>query len=147
MNKQLNPNLVELKEIFLSIKPKFARLISTREKTYEFRKYKPRKQVRKIWIYITLPEGALKYIAEVGEPIEYPAKILENGIGNSEFNKGLKVSKFAFPILHIDELIEGIPLEQLRKQFNFNPPQSYVYTDKFPELVGFVKNCKIKRLY
>ena len=145
MTEQIN--LTEPKEIFLSIKPKFAKLISTREKTYEFRKYKPKEPVTKIWFYIINPVAVLKYIAEVREPIEYPTQIPENGIGNADFNNGLKVSKFAYSILHLDELTEGIPLNVLKSQFNFNPPQGFVYTDAFPDLVEFVKNRELRRLY
>jgi len=89
----------------------------------------------------------LKFIAEVGEPVEYPHQIPEDGIGNLDFNLGLKLSKFAFPILHFDELLEGIPLNTLRSQFNFNPPQGYIYIDTFPNLVEFVKRQGIRRLY
>ena len=147
MTKQMNMKFADSKEIFLSIRPKFAKLILAREKTHEFRKYKPNQPIKRIWFYITRPECVLKYIAEVGEPVESPAHISEEGIGNSEFNKGLKLSKFAFPILHLDELIECVPLNKLREQFNFNPPQSYIYTETFPDLVKFVNGCKMRRLY
>lgn len=147
MTNQMNMDFMEPKEIFLSIKPEFAELIATKGKNYEFRRYKPSEPVKRIWLYVTKPEGMLKYIVEVGEPVEYPAQILEDGVGNSDFNKGLKVSKFAFPILHFDEIVEGIPLDTLRSQFNFNPPQGYIYTDTFPNIVEFVKKCEMRRLY
>ncbi|MBI2499638.1 hypothetical protein HYV88_05330 [Candidatus Woesearchaeota archaeon] len=147
MTDQMNLDFMEPKEVFLSIKPEFVELLATRKKTYEFRRYKPNEPVKRIWLYVTRPECMLKYIAEVGEPVEYPTQIPEDGIGNSDFNSGLKVSKFAYPILHLDELIEGVPLDTLRKQFHFNPPQGYIYTDTFPDLVEFVNGCEIRRLY
>mgnify|MGYP001594126032 CR=1 FL=1 len=138
---------VELRDIFLSIKPNFSSLIESREKTYEFRRYKPKYSIKRIWLYVMSPDSNLKYIAEVGGALEYPNQIPENDVGNADFNKGLKVSKFAFPILHLDELVEGIPLQRLRDEFNFNPPQGYIYTDAFPKLAKYVKSCKMRRLY
>jgi len=51
-----------------------------------------------------------------------------------KFNKGEKVSKFAFPIIHLYELSEFIPFNVLKKRFNFTPPQAFTYTTKFPKL-------------
>jgi len=147
MSEQIQMDFVESKDIFLSIGPNFANLIASREKTYEFRRYKPKEPIKKVWFYVTSPDSGLKYIAEVGEPVEYPTKIPEDGIGNADFNQGLKVSKFAFPILHLDELVEAIPLRTLKDRFRFNPPQGYIYTDTFPELVEYVKNCEMRGLY
>jgi len=70
MTEQININFTEPKDIFLSIKPEFARLLATRKKTYEFRRYKPNEPIKRIWLYVTRPDGMLKFIAEVGEPVE-----------------------------------------------------------------------------
>ncbi len=134
-------------EIFISLKPQFAELIRERRKTYEFRKYKPTRHVNRIWIYVTSPTAALRYIAEVGEPVEYPNKIPENGVGNVEFNAGLKKSKFAFPILHLDELNEPITYKELRGRFNFTPPQSFTYADRYPSVAQHVRRTGLRRLY
>ena len=134
-------------EIFISLKPKFAELIRQRKKTYEFRKYKPRHKINRLWIYVTQPIATLKYIAEVGEIVNYPTKIPEDGAGNSEFNKGLKKSKYAFPILHLDELIEPIPLQRLRDKFGFTPPQSFAYISKYRSLAKHVKKSGLRRIF
>ena len=147
MSEQIQMNFVGPKDIFLSIKPKFAKLIASGEKTYEFRRYKPKDKIKRIWLYVASPDSELKYIAEVGEVVEYPNQIHEDGFGNADFNQGLKVSKFAFPVLHLAELVEGIPLKTLKDKFNFNPPQSYAYTDTFPELVDYLKSCELRRVY
>jgi len=147
MSKQIKMDFIEPRDIFLSIRPNFANLIARREKTYEFRRYKPKDPVKKLLLYVTSPVSELKYIAEVGDVVEYPTQIPEDGIGNADFNKGLKVSKFGFPIIHLDELVEGIPINELRDRFNFNSPQGFIYTDTFPELVNYVKSCEIRRLY
>ncbi len=135
------------RKIILSLKPKFANLISTRKKTYEFRKYVPKDPIKQILIYVTQPICELQYIIEIGNPIKYPGKIPENGIGNYEFNNGLKVSKYAFPINHLYKLEQGIPLSKLKSEFNFTPPQSYVYTDNYSGLMSYLGNCRIEKIY
>ena len=136
-----------MSEIFISLKPKFAELIRQRKKTYEFRKYKPRQKINRFWIYVTQPIAALKYIAEVGELVEYPTKIPEDGVGNLEFNEGLKKSKYAFPILHLDELINPIHLQRLRGEFGFTPPQSFSYISRYESLVEYVTESSLRRIF
>ena len=94
MSKQIRMDFIEPRDIFLSIKPKFDELIASGEKKYEFRSYKPKDPVKRIWLYITSPVSELKYIAEVGDVVEYPTQIPEDGTGNADFNRVLKVSKF-----------------------------------------------------
>ncbi len=134
-------------EIFISLKPEFAELIRQRKKTYEFRKYKPHHKINIFWIYVTQPIAALKYIAEIGELVEYPIKIPERGVGNIEFNKGLKKSKYAFPILHLDELTEPIHLQRLRTEFGFTPPQSFAYISRYESLVEHVRKTCLRRIF
>ncbi|RMF94786.1 MAG: hypothetical protein D6734_06950 [Candidatus Schekmanbacteria bacterium] len=134
-------------EIFISLKPQFSELIRQRKKTHEFRKYRPRHEIKRLWIYVTHPVSALKYIAEVGKLVEYPTRIPEDGVGNKEFNTGLKKSKYAFPILHLYELREPIHLRRLRNEFGFAPPQSFAYIDKYESLVEYVKDSGLRRLF
>ncbi len=132
-------------EIFISLKPKFAELIRQRKKTHEFRTYKPRHKVNRFWIYVTQPIALLKYVAEVGEPVEYPAKILD--IGDREFNKGLKAFKYAFPILHLYELKKPISLQKLKEKFSFAPPQSFAYANRYKSLVECVRASGLRRIF
>lgn len=134
-------------EIFISLKPEFIELIKERKKTHEFRSYRPKKDIRRLWIYITVPVASLKYIIEVGRIVEYPEKIKIDGVGNLEFNKGLKKSKYAFPIKHLYELVEPISLERLKKEFGLVPPQSFIYIDKYPSLIDYVVKKGFKRLF
>jgi len=136
-----------MSEIILSIRPEFTDKIVKREKNHEFRNYLPKQNVDKIWIYVPRPVCELKYIASVGNPVIYPGKITEDGFGNKEFNEGKKVSKYAFPILHLYEINEVISLARLRMDFNFSPPQNYVYTSKYPKLIQFVQSQILKQLF
>jgi len=125
-------------EVIFSLKPKFAELIESREKNHEFRKYLPKEAPGKIWFYVTEPVSALVYIAEVGSAVEYPKRVEGAGVGNAEFNAGLKASRYAFPILHLYKLGRPLPLKELRERFGFTPPQAFAYEDKYPTLRDFV---------
>lgn len=134
-------------DIIISIRLEMADLIRLREKNYEFRRYKLPPESRRVWIYVTRPVSELKYVAEIGNVVEYPTIIPENGIGNAEFNKGLKKSKNAYPILHLDELVPSIGLYQLRKESRFFPPQKFAYVDNYPKLAEYISNSDLRRLY
>lgn len=134
-------------EVFISLRPEMEKLIIQRKKTYEFRKYAPRQEIKKFWIYVSAPESALKYIAEIGELIKYPSRIHEDGVGNAEFNRGLKKSRYAFPILHLDELTKPLGLQQLKEEFGFTPPQRFMYVDKHPGIVEHVSSSGLRRLF
>ena len=134
------------KGIYLSIKPEFTKRIETGEKNYEFRKYYPKQKIDILYVYETAPTCALKYIIELGNIIEYPNKISKEGYGNSDFNDGLKKSKYAYEIKHVDILEKPITLLQLRNIYNFFPPQGYAYDERYPELTNEINNSKIRRL-
>ena len=126
------------REVIFSLKPEFAALIESREKNHEFRGYLPKITPRKIWFYITKPVSSLVYIAEVGSAVVYPQKIGIAGVGNSDFNAGRKMSKYAFPIMHLCVLKRPLPLVELQEKFGFTAPQGFVYANKYPKLYNVV---------
>lgn len=134
------------KGIYLSIKSEFTKKIETGEKNYEFRKYYPKQKIDVLYVYETTPTCSLKYIIEIGNIIEYPNKILKKGYGNIDFNNGLKKSKYAYEIKHVDILENPIDLSQLREKYNFVPPQGYAYDEKYPELTRDINDSKKRRL-
>ena len=134
------------KAIYLSIKPKFTKKIETGEKNYEFRKYIPKLDIDTLFVYETFPSCQLKYIIELGQIIEYPNKINECGYVNEEFNNGLKKSKYAYEIKHVDLLQNPINLKELKEIYNFVPPQSYAYDSRYEKLTNAIKNAKIRRI-
>jgi len=131
----------------LSIYPEHVARIARRTKTHEFRKYLIGKEINTLLIYVTRPVSELKYIATIGSLVQYPDQIKEEGHGNTEFNQGLKRAKFAYPILHLDEIVHGLSLTTLREKFSFFPPQRYVYAFRYPQLLKHVTTCEKKRLY
>lgn len=132
--------------IFISIKPNFTKIIETGEKNYEFRKYVPKRDINKLYVYESSPTCCLKYILFIDRIIEYPTIIEESGIGNDEFNKGLKKSKYAYSIKNVYKLINPISLVDLKKNYNFVAPQSYAYDTKYPDLIEFINNSPQKRI-
>ena len=102
------------KAIYLSIKPKFTRKIETGEKDHEFRKYIPKEAIDTLFVYETVPTCQLKYIIELGKIIEYPDKINERGYGNSDFNAGLKQSKYAYDDRY-EKLTNDIKLAKVKR--------------------------------
>lgn len=134
------------KAIYLSIKPKFTKKIETGEKDYEFRKYVPKEEIDTLFVYETVPTCQLKYIIELGKIVEYPDKINELGYGNADFNAGLKQSKYAYEIKHVDLLENPICLKELKDVYGFAPPQSYAYDDRYEKLTNDIKLAEVKRL-
>ena len=134
------------KAIYLSIKPKFTKKIETGEKDHEFRKYIPKEEIDTLFVYETVPTCQLKYIIELGNIVEYPNKINELGYGNTDFNAGLKQSKYAYEIKHVDLLENPICLKELKDIYGFAPPQSYAYDDRYEKLTNDIKLAKVKRL-
>ncbi len=135
-----------IKGIYLSIKSEFTKKIETGEKNYEFRNYKPKEKINILYVYEPAPTYALKYIIELSDIIEYPKKITKAGYGNDDFNNGLKKSKYAYQIKHVDILENPIPLSVLKSEYGFTVPQSYAYDSRYPKLTEEINSTKIKRI-
>ncbi|CAG8714999.1 5930_t:CDS:2, partial [Ambispora leptoticha] len=90
------------------------------------------------------PVAKLLYIAETEKAVEYPNKIPEDGLGNKDFNQGLKVSKFAYKINHLYKLVNPVDSKQLKtvmKIFHDNEVHhplgggSYVFKKKYVDYI------------
>lgn len=131
--------------IYISIKPNFVELILKRKKNYEFRKYIPNRHFNKIYIYETLPKARIKYVIDITKISKYPEKIDTQGIGNSDFNSGIKKSKYAYKLGKIYFLEQEIKLKDLKSIYHFVPPQSFAYIDKYEDLTKYI-NENLKEL-
>jgi len=132
--------------IYMSLEPVWALGISNAAKDHEFRKRLPEKPFSQWFIYVTVPVGQIKYVATVGAPIQYPAKIDYKGFGNTEFNRG-DMTKFAIPVLSLDELVVPIDLNKLRIKFNFTPPQFFAYDSAYPDLTQAILSAPKKEIF
>ena len=86
-------------------------------------------------------------MAEINRIVEFPQKIAEKGIGNNDFNNGLKKSKFAYHIKHLYKLAYPLSLGRLRSEFGFSAPQSYFYLDSNQELKHFLQKQNLERVF
>lgn len=121
------------RDIIISVKPKFAKLIINSTKKYEFRKTAFRRKVRNIFIYVTSPVqkivGYFQYSGYVCGPLEIVwARCKKHaGISEKEFINyylGRDVA-FALKIIRLKLFKPYL----LPKEFltNFKAPQTFCY--------------------
>jgi predicted transcriptional regulator len=118
-------------DILMSINAKWVSEIENKRKTYEFRKYKINQKVKRFWFYFTNPLSQLSFVAEISDVISFEKgeRVINDGIGNNEFNNGEKISKFAYRINHLYKLKDPISLLKLRN-LDVYPPQRYSFLFK-----------------
>ena len=134
-------------DVVMSIKPKFVDLIKDGLKNYEFRKYIPKNGVNRLWIYTSSPICRLEYVVDIDNIITYPEHIHEKGIGNDEFNIGLKQSKHAYHIKNLYRLKTPLKLERLKSEFCFTAPQRYFYLENNPQLSEFILTQELEKIF
>ncbi|KAI0330450.1 hypothetical protein GY45DRAFT_1251000 [Cubamyces sp. BRFM 1775] len=124
-------------DVLLSIKPEFTKLISERKKNHEYRKYKLKESVERLWLYETAPTSAITYVMETSTP-KVPGEVNDpSGIGNDDFDKGLKQSKYGYPVTGLFRLKRPLTTAQLKDRFDIAVPQGWRYaTRKLVEEVG-----------
>ena len=66
--------------------------------------------------------------------------------GNIEFNNGLKKSIYAYHIKEIHILSIPLYFKELKENYNFYPPQKYIYLKKNKKLLDRLKKDN-KRLF
>jgi len=112
-------------DIILKIKPEHMVNICARIKNYEYRKYQLPSTTRRIWFYEISPIDALTYVAEIGE-VRYPGEVQDpSGLGNEDFDAGIKESKFGYPILSLYVLKQPLSASQLWKDHQIEVPHRY----------------------
>ncbi|OBZ69459.1 hypothetical protein A0H81_10122 [Grifola frondosa] len=117
-------------DALLTIKPEFADLISKREKNYEYRKYQLRPTVERLWLYETAPTSALTYVITTDLP-KTPGEVNDStGVGNDDFDKGLKESKFGYPVKGLHRLKEPVTMADMETQFGIRAPQGFCFATK-----------------
>lgn len=52
------------------------------------------------------------------------------GIGNEDFNAGLKVSKFGYPILELHELVHPVTLAEMKEKWGMVAPMGWQYVQR-----------------
>lgn len=132
--QQLGPQ-TDRSDIIVSVHPEQAEQIAEGVKTHEFRNYRIPQTVGRVWIYITRPDCALKYMATISgakEPGEISHEDL--GVGNQEFNEG-KGLKFAYELKQVYQLNNPVSLARMKENgWVEEAPARYVYVP--PAVLG-----------
>ena len=105
------------------IKPESIPLILNKTKNHEFRNYRLDDSVKRLWLF---ENGiGITTVLSVGKALEV-GKVKENGgIGNKEFNEGLKESKFAYPIYGAHKIRDTITAKIAKDVFDHMLPSSH----------------------
>jgi len=136
--------------ILLSIKPKYAELVKSGIKRYEFRRKIFKKAGRsKIFIYSTSP--VKKFTGVFDASMIYqdsPYRIWDmfgpySGISEGEFFRYFKDCKIAYAIEIRNLVIFEEPRDPSDYFFEFNPPQSYRYFNPKQKYLPFRKNSEL----
>ena len=132
--------------IFMSIKEEHVERILKKIKNHEFRTRIPIQKVDYIFVYIPTPIKELKYILKVDLPVVTPNKIKVEGYGNERFNKEVN-KKYAYPIKSVYKINKPLSLNFLKQNFNFTAPQSFAYGNKYQELLEYIGQIGIEKIY
>ena len=140
-----SPNRVYTDAV-LVIRSEFVELIASREKNHEYRTYKLRDTLARIWLYESGPVSAItcvipcdsreythrtmpSYVMETGNP-KTPGQVKDpSGVGNDDFDSGIKKSKYGYPVLGLYKLKTPLNANEMRKH-GITPPQGYMYATK-----------------
>jgi len=132
--------------VLLSVKPKYAELIKSGLKKYEFRRKFFKKTGRgKIYIYSTSPVKKIIGAFDASTIYEdLPPKIWNlfgehSGLSEAEFFQYFKDCKTAFAIKITNLVIFQEPWDPSDYFLEFNPPQSYCYFNPLQKPLPFSK--------
>lgn len=139
---------MENKEILLSIYPKYIKLIKTQKKNFEFRSFNINSEngYLTFWVYETAPVKSLKYKMVVKNPTNKLEKGMEYFIGNRRFYQLINEGKLGYEIIHFEELLNPIPLEQM-KRFGVSAPQGFTYLKNHSELKKILDSINLYKVF
>jgi predicted transcriptional regulator len=124
-------------DVILPMQDPYITQIVDGRKNYEFRKYRLRPSVKRIWFYRTAPHSSITHVCETlsartrnsGDP-----PLEENGLGNAEFNtrhKDWDGYDFAYKMVTVCELRQPITLKEMKEKHGFKlAPRGLVYLPK-----------------
>jgi predicted transcriptional regulator len=136
--------------VLLSIKPKYAELIKSGIKKYEFRRKVFKKAGGcKVFIYSTSPVKKITGVfdASLIHP-NSPRRIWDmfgpySGISEGEFFRYFKDCEIAYAIEIRNLVVFKKPRDPSDYFFEFNPPQSYRYFNPHQRPLPFLKNSEL----
>jgi predicted transcriptional regulator len=127
-------------DVVLGIQDPYMGQIVNGTKNYEFRTYKLKPSVKRIWFYRTAPHSSITHVCEIlpaRTRDKSDAPLEEDGLGNKEFNtrhKDWDRFDFAYKITSVYELREPLRLAEMKAEYGFkSAPRGIVY---LPRLVS-----------
>ena len=128
------------RDVVLSIRPVYSQKILDGQKTVELRRRFPvsAPSGTVAYIYSTSPVRAMVGIAEIKDVLKLPIKQIWSefegmaAIERGDFEKYFQGLDFGYALLFDDvrSFSRPIPLNELRKKFGFEPPQSFLYAKR-----------------
>ncbi|KAJ5562866.1 hypothetical protein N7461_001627 [Penicillium sp. DV-2018c] len=124
-------------DVILPMRDPYMSQIINGEKDYEFRKYRLKPSVKRIWFYRTAPHSSITHVCETlpartRNPGDAPLET--DGLGNIEFNdrhKDWDGYDFAYKMVTVVELRRQITLEEMKEKHGFKmAPRGLVYLPK-----------------
>ncbi|PNY26887.1 PUA-like domain protein, partial [Tolypocladium capitatum] len=148
-------------DVLLAVQPVHLNNILTRQKNHEYRKYRLRDGVERLWLYETrgtrerTGSAAITHIATIPPNVRHtPGTVPEEpfGMGNSEFNAGMKQSRYGYPIMELYELARPITLGEMKTAWGMGgAPMGWCYVkepmwqDRWGEEKG--RDTRVKRVF
>ncbi|KAJ5250704.1 hypothetical protein N7489_001114 [Penicillium chrysogenum] len=124
-------------DVILPMQDPYMTQIVDGRKNYEFRKYRLRPSVKRIWFYRTAPHSSITHVCEtLSARTRHPGDppLEENGLGNAEFNnrhKDWDGYDFAYKMVTVCELRQPITLKEMKEKHGFKlAPRGLVYLPK-----------------
>ncbi|KAI2642708.1 hypothetical protein GGS21DRAFT_189307 [Xylaria nigripes] len=157
--KSTNPDSQPVQtDVLISIHSVHLANIVSRQKNHEYRKYRLRDGVERLWLYETAKNGGKKsitHIAVIPDSVRHtPGSVPTEpfGIGNEDFNAGLKQSKFGYPILELYELVNPVTLTEMKTKWGFGAaPMRWRYVgpdlckDRWGDSIN--RDQKVKKIF
>lgn len=128
--------------VLLSIKPKYAKLIFSREKRYEYRRliFKDPANIKEVYVYATSPMKKIIGKFLINNVFhDNPEQIWEmtkqySGIDDKIFFEYFKGRKIAYAIEIGNPIEFSHPINPWEFKANFYPPQSFTYNFQFNQV-------------
>lgn len=123
-------------------------MIKTQKKNFEFRSFNISSETGYLtfWIYETAPVKSLKYKMIVKNPTDKLEEGSEYFIGNERFYQLINGGKLGYEIIHFEELLKPIPLEQMR-YFGVSAPQGFTYLKNHSALKKILDLANLHKMF
>ena len=138
-------------DVILPMQEPYMTQIVDGRKNYEFRKYRLKPSIKRVWFYRTAPHSSISHICEIApaqtrNPGDTPLE--ETGLGNKEFNtrhQDWTSYDFAYKILSVYVIEKPLLLKDLRGKYGMkSAPRGFVYLPKaIFEQISWHKQKKI----